>query len=132
MISNVANITTTALQNASKTLEVSANNVANIQTKGQIGGTQENGKPYVARRVESTSLVEGGVSSQVREKTPGTIPVYEPDSPFANEAGQVAAPNVNLEEEIVTQQFASYQFDASLKVLKAADEATGNLLDITA
>jgi hypothetical protein len=45
MLSNVANIATSALQNASKTLEVSANNVANITTsKGQIAGNQENVK----------------------------------------------------------------------------------------
>ena len=132
MLGNVSNITTTAIQNSSKTLEVSASNVANIQTKGQIGGTQENGKAYVPRRVDSTSLVEGGVRTQVREKSSATIPVYEPDSPFANEQGLVAAPNVSLEEEVVTQQFASYKVDASLKVLKAADENTGALLDILA
>lgn len=132
MISNTVNITTTALQNASKTLEVSASNVANIQTKGQIGGTQENGRAYAARRVESTSLVEGGVRTQVREKNPATIPVADPDSPLANAEGLVEAPNVNLEEEIITQQFATYQFDASAKVLKANDEAIGSLLDITA
>lgn len=132
MLGNVSNIVTTALQNASKTLEVSSSNVANIQTKGQIGGTQENGKAYAARRVESTSLVEGGVKTQVREKSPATIAVYEPDSPLANKQGQVAAPNVNLAEEVVTQKFASYKVDASLKVLKASDEITGSLLDITA
>ncbi|MDG1287192.1 MAG: hypothetical protein P8P30_06455 [Rickettsiales bacterium] len=110
MINNVANITTTALQNASKTLEVSANNVANIQSKGQVSGTQENGKPFVARRAESISRVEGGVSTKITQT----------NSP------------VNLEQEIVNQQFASYQFDASLKVLKEANETTGQLLDILA
>lgn len=132
MIGNIANITTTALQNASKTLEVSANNIANIQTQGQIGGNQDNGKPYVARRVESTAQVEGGVSTQVKDKTPGTIAVPDADSPLANADGLVAAPNVNLEEEVVNQQFASYQFDASLKVLETADELAGSLLDVTA
>lgn len=110
MLNNIANITTTALQNASKTLEVSANNIANIQSKGQVGGNQENGKAYTARRVEATSLVEGGVRTNVTN------------------TGQP----VNLEQEIVGQQLAGYQFDASLKVLKAADETTGSLLDILA
>ncbi len=131
MINNIANIATTALQNASKSLEVSANNIANVQTKGQIGGNAENGVAYVARRADSTSQVEGGVRTLIREKNPGTIPVFDPSNPQANADGLIEIPNVNIAEEIVTQKFASYQADAGLKVLKAADEITGKLLDIT-
>ncbi len=110
MVSNVVNTTTTALQNASRTLEVSANNVANARSSSQVSGPQENGRPFVARRAESISQVEGGVSTKITQT----------NSP------------VNLEQEIVTQQFASYQFDASLRVLEKADETTGQLVDILA
>jgi flagellar basal-body rod protein FlgC len=126
MIASVPNIVSSSLNNASKTLEVSASNVANLSTTGQVSGNQENGKAYIARRVESSSQVEGGVRTQVKDKSPGTVPV--PDG----EGGITNAPNVNLAEEIVTQQFASYQFDASLKVLETNDELTGSLLDIQA
>lgn len=111
MLSNVANIATSALQNASKTLEVSANNIANItSTKGQVTDNQENGRAFVARRAEGVARAEGGVSTKITQT----------DSP------------VNLEQEIVNQQLAGYQFDASLKVLKETDETTGSLLDILA
>lgn len=110
MINNVPNISTTALQNASKTLEVSANNVANISNKGQVGGNLENGQPYTARRVDTVSRPEGGVSTTVRDTG---LPV-------------------NLEQEVLNQKLASYQADASAKVLKVDDEITGSLLDILA
>ena len=132
MISNVTNITTSSLQNASKTLEVSAANVANSGTKGQIGGTQENSKAYVPRRVENTSQAQGGVRTDVKELENGTIPVFDPQNPAANAEGLVEAPNVDLAEEIATQKQAGYQFDASAKVLKEADEVLGKLIDIIA
>lgn len=110
MIGNVANIATTALQNASKTLEVSASNVANISSKGQVGSNTDNGKAYVARRADAVSRSEGGVSTKITQTN-------QP---------------VNSEQEIVNQKFGGYQFDASLKVIKDSDEATGSLLDILA
>ncbi len=110
MLNSIANITGSALQNASKTLEVSANNIANLTTKSQVGGSQENGKPFVARRVDSVSQAAGGVSTKITQTN-------QP---------------VSIEREIANQQFASYQFDASLKVMKEADAVTGSLLDILA
>ena len=89
---------------------MSANNVANISTKGQVGNVDDNGKAYVARRADSVARPEGGVSTKITQTN-------QP---------------VNLEQEVVNQQTAGYQFDASAKVLKTSDEITGSLLDILA
>jgi len=110
MIGNIANIATSALQNATKVLEVSANNTANISSKGQFSSNLDNSKPYVARRADSVARPEGGVSTKITQT----------NSP------------VKPEQEVVNQKFASYQFDASLKVMKEADDVTGSLLDILA
>lgn len=132
MLNPISNIAASALNYSSKSLEVSANNIANQQTTGQLNRTNENGTAYVARRAESVSNAEGGVRTQINPKNPAIRAVPAPEDVNANEDGLVAAPNVDTADEIINQKFASYSFDASLKVLKVADELTGNLLDLEA
>jgi flagellar basal-body rod protein FlgC len=64
--------------------------------------------------------------------TPSTIAVPDPQAPFANQSGLVAAPNVDLSQEMVGQLIASYSFAANAAALKADDRMTKAVLDIKA
>ena len=63
---------------------------------------------------------------------PSTTAVYDPQASFANQDGLVAAPNVDLSQELVGQMIASYSFAANAKVMKADDNMTKSLLNIMA
>ena len=118
------NIATSGLQAASTRLRVSADNVANVSSTY--------GEAYQAKETTQNSLPEGGVRADARVKTPATVNYFQPESFAANEEGVVAFPNVNLEEEVVQQQIADYDFKANLSVIRTQDEMLGNLMDISA
>ncbi len=56
----------------------------------------------------------------------------DPQAPFANQNGLVAAPNVDLSQEMVNQMLASYSFAANARVLKADDRMNQTLIDTLA
>lgn len=121
------------LQAASKRLEVSASNTANVSsTAGRDASGALKNEPYRALRVEQASLVPAGVRARVSEDPNATITVFDPSSLVANEEGLVEAPNVSLDQEIIQQNIAGYDFKANLKVLQAQDENFKALLDIQA
>jgi flagellar hook-associated protein FlgK len=66
---------------------------------------------FTSQRVVQSSIVEGGVRTDV-----------------VNVEGQ----GVSLEDEVVNQVQASYDYKANLKVLKVKDEMDKALLDINA
>lgn len=107
MLTNAINTAQSSLLSASKSLQNSANNIASLATNGQNSRVNENGDATVARRAEGAAQVEGGLQNTLQQQQP-----------------------VSLEREIVNQKFATYQFDASAKVIETADEMNGNLLDI--
>ncbi len=125
MISSIG-ISVSGMQAASTRLANSANNVANIHSTSR----RENGavvdEPYEPQDVVQSSIEpQGGVEAHLRPRDPASITM--PDV-----TGEVVEyPNVNLEEEIVGQEVATYDYKANLKALKAADEMIQSLLDIT-
>ena len=58
------------------------------------------------------------------------MPQYDPTAPFADQNGQVAAPNVDLANEAVQQAIARYEFAANAKVLQVGSQLLKSLLDI--
>ena len=72
------------------------------------------------------------MQTTVTTAAPSTITVSDPNAPFANKTGLVAAPNVDLSQEMVGQLIASYSFAANAATLKASDRMTKSLLDVTA
>lgn len=118
------------LNNASTRLEVSANNIANISsTATQVGGTTIN-KPYLPQDVVSISTEAGAVRTQVRDSATPTQKLYDPSSQQADENGFVDTPNVDIAQELVNQQIASYDYKATLKAIKITTNLEKNLLDI--
>lgn len=113
MLSNVMATALSGLNAASRHLDVSANNTANQLTPA-----------YQAQQVTQTASAQGGVQAAVAPKDPATIPVADADGNITQ------APNVDAAEEVVQQQIASYDFKANLRVLRAADEMSRQLVDI--
>ncbi len=126
MISSATSIAVSGLQAASKRLSNSANNIANqSSTLSQVNG-ETVAEPFHPSDVLQTSLSSGGVQTELRERQPATVAVAD------GNGGVTQVPNVNTEEEVIAQQFASYDFKANLKVIEAQNETIQSVLDIIA
>jgi flagellar basal-body rod protein FlgC len=127
---NAINAALSGLSAASRRVQVSAANIANMHsTKTVVDGNVVN-SPYVAQRVQQVSQAGGGVITQVRDVSPASTPLFDPEDPDADANGFVAYPNVKLENEIVEQKIASYDYKANLKTIKVQQEMEQSLLDI--
>jgi flagellar basal-body rod protein FlgC len=134
-MSSIATIATSGLQAASRRLEVSASNVANSRTTGALpnsDGSLPAGAPkaYDALELVQTDTASGGTQTTIATASPATTPSYDPSAPFANDKGLVAAPNVDLAREMISQLVAKYSFAANARVLKAGDEMTRTVVDM--
>jgi flagellar basal-body rod protein FlgC len=136
-MSSISTIALSGMNAAARRLEVSASNVANVLSTGALpnaDGTVPTGAPqaYAPLELVQTASAGGGTQTAVTTVTPSTTAVYDPQAPFANQDGLVAAPNVDLSQELIGQLIASYTFTANATVMKADDRMTGALLNITA
>jgi flagellar basal-body rod protein FlgC len=114
-----------------KRLAVSADNVANMTSRGvRPDGPAVQPGAFVPKQVQDVTTGGGGVRAEVRPKTPPSVEVYAPGNPDADAAGLAAIPNVNLAEEMVTQIQAQRAYEASAVALRTQDELTDSLLDI--
>jgi flagellar basal-body rod protein FlgC len=64
--------------------------------------------------------------------SPGTVPMFDPNAPYADSRGMVASPNVDLASEFVQQLIARYSFAANAQVVKADAKMMATLFDMTA
>lgn len=130
---NAISIALSGLNAASKKLQASASNIANLQT---VGSLQEGGQaPYTpqttVQEAQTDSEENGqGVSSEIIPRNNPFVPAFDPDSPFADEEGIIGVPNINLAEEIVNFKLAELNFKANIKTLETAEELSDELLRI--
>lgn len=130
MISSIS-IALTGLDSATKRLQASASNIANLQT---VGSLEEGGQaPYTPLVTQQTAMTDTngnglGVRTGYAPKSPAFIPAYDPDSPFANAEGVIGVPNVDLAEEAVNLILAKTTYKANIATIKAAQETTDELL----
>lgn len=115
-------------------LNASANNIANVNSNGPLAtaGTPSTASaPQVYQPVRATSaaIESGGTYTRIVPQTPGFRPVSDPTSPYANAAGMIAAPEVDIVSELVEQIAAKLAFSANLSVIRTADEMQGRLVD---
>lgn len=96
-------------------IAVAADNIANSLSED-----------YAAKQVQQVSNPAGGTTAKVSDKNPATVPV--PNS----EGGIDQRPNVDLAEELINADVASYNAQANLKVIQAQDKMNKYLLDIQA
>lgn len=98
-----------------KQLEVSAHNVANLNTDG-----------FKSSRTEFVEVQDGGVLPVV-QKDNSAGPTVLKDT--AQGPRQVELSNVDLGQEAVSQIIAQRGFEANLRTLKTADAMLGSILD---
>lgn len=136
-VSSISAIAVSGMNAAAQRLEVSASNVANVFTTGALpaaNGTVAAGAPqaYQPLLLNQTASANGGTQTSVTAAAPSYVAISDPQAPFANQNGLVAAPNVDISQEMINQMIASYSFTANAGVLKAEDLMTKTLLDTTA
>lgn len=136
-MSSISTIALSGMNAAARRLEVSASNVANVMSTGALpnaDGSLPAGAPqaYAPLELVQTASAGGGTQTTVTTAAPSTTALYDPQAPFANQDGLVAAPNVDLSQEFIGQMIASYSFAANAKVMKADDNMTRSLLNIMA
>lgn len=130
---NVFGISLSGMNAAQVRLGNSANNIANLQSTSSVVNGQRVERAYQPTDVSQRSIEPaGGVETSLRPRDPATTPVFLPENPAADAEGIVEFPNVNLEQEVVQQQIASYDIKANAKVIKVQDEMMESLLDIKA
>lgn len=114
-----------------KRLAVSADNVANMQSRGfRADGPAVQPGAFVPKRVQDVTVEGGGVRGEVRPVTPPSVEIYAPSNPDADAEGVAAVPNVDLAEELVTQMLAKRAYEANAAALRTQDALTDSLLDI--
>jgi flagellar basal-body rod protein FlgC len=141
-------IATSGLSAASLRLNVAANNIANQLTTGPLPASSGSGSSgsstgssnassnfppaYTPQQVNQTAQASGGTVATVSTVSPGTVAQFDPSAPYANQDGDVAAPNVDLASQFVQLLTAKYSFAANAKVILAYNNTTQSLLDIKA
>jgi flagellar basal-body rod protein FlgC len=135
-MSSISTIALSGMSAATRRLEVSASNVANATSTGALpnaDGTLPAGAPaaYAPLELVQTASASGGTQTTVMTVAPSTIAVADPQAPFANQDGLVAAPNIDITQEMVGQMMASYSFAANATAMTVNDRMTKALLDIT-
>jgi flagellar basal-body rod protein FlgC len=144
-------IATSGLSAASLRLNVTASNIANVLTTGPLPATGGSGTsggagsssnnsnfpaayvPLQVNQVDQTSgSAPAGVAATVSTVSPSYVTQSDPNAPFANQDGLVAAPNVDLAGQFVQLLVAKYDFAANAKVIQASSDMSKSLLDIKA
>ena len=117
----------TGLDAASKKLYASASNISNSDTVGSLDGTGR--EAYTPIDTQYSAGGQGGVRTEFVNRNPAFVPSFAPGSPFANEDGLVAAPNVNLDEELINSATAAHAYKANAFVIGKSQELADTLLD---
>ena len=127
----VSAIARTGLSAATRGLEAAASNIANARSVGALPGT--NGPAvYAPLEVQLAAQAGGGVEASLAPSAREALLVYDPQAAFANAAGYVAAPAVDLTQDMLSLAMASYDFTANLAVIRTTDDMTRAMLEIRA
>lgn len=136
---NAIRSSVSAIQASSEALSVRADNIANVRTTARLD--EVDFSPAARRAADPpddvfrpstptfVSVRDGGVDVEVERREPSHRVAFDPSDPKSNEDGLVAAPNVDLAEEIVGTRQDRAMFLANLEVIRTADEMAGALLD---
>lgn len=136
-MSSVQSIAVSGMLAATRRLEVSAQNVANMRSNGALPDAQGNvspdaPRPYTPQRVDQVDLTSGGTRAIVTEVSRSYVAAYDPSAPYANQDGLVASPNVDLTEEAIQQLMATYAYAANARVVTSYNQMVKSLFDATA
>lgn len=131
-MTDVLSIALSGLNAASARANAAASNIAGADTTGALPGTG-GPAPYAPVDVVQTSVQAGpapqGTRAQTVERQPSSVPSFEPDAPYADENGFVAAPNVDLGTEIVDLKQAAQAYEANAAVVRTESQMEKELFD---
>jgi flagellar basal-body rod protein FlgC len=113
-------------------LDAAANNIANSQDTAPTSPQPGQPTPYQPVEVAQTQAPGGGTHATFRPVTPASNSIFDPNSPFADANGLVAAPNTDTAQQLVNTNVASVSYDANLKVIETAQKMQGYLLNLFA
>ena len=123
-------IARSGLDAATRRLEVSASNIANVGTTGPVPGADGTTTAYRAATVRQTDTPGGGVRTEVVLRNPGWSIGPGPGDPNADERGLVAAPIVDLVTETSDLLMARIGYAAAAEVMKVADDMQKTATDM--
>jgi flagellar basal-body rod protein FlgC len=136
-MSSVLSIAVSGMTAASRRLDVVARNVANMTTNGPLPSAGPDivaayPAAYVPKRVDQVETPGGGTRAIVRDVSPAYVALPDPDAPYADADGLVAAPNTDFVGNAVELLIARYTFAANAQVVRSYSQMMKSLLDITA
>ncbi len=124
-------------------LNATASNLANVDSVAeQASDTYRARHPVFAAQLQQQRLLQAGESASVAvEGVPVAVlalheseaePLfrYEPDHPFANEAGMVAYPNISVVNEMADMISASRAFQLNVEVMNTAKTLAERILSL--
>jgi flagellar basal-body rod protein FlgC len=135
MIDGISNALS-GLVAASHRVNASANNIANIDSRGAIpsGGPTGPGEgarqAYEPVRVEQTTDAQGGTVARERYQKPSYKPNFDATSRLAEDPGPAAPPKVDIAKELTEQQSASQDFAASQRSVQSMSALVRKLYDL--
>ena len=135
-MSSILSIAASGMAAASQRLQVSAENIANAESDGPLpsaGAAVQAQYPgaYVPQQVDQVAT-PGGAGAVVVDVQLAAVAAYAPTAPFADNNGEVAAPNVDVANEAVQQATAAYDFAMNAQVMRVYSQMTKTLLDVQA
>jgi flagellar basal-body rod protein FlgC len=140
-MSSVSPIATSGMLAAATRLDATASNAANILTDGPLpagNGTSANPSgfsayiPLAVNQIDASGPAPSGTSANVSAVSPGSVAVSDPNAPFANQDGLVAAPNIDPVNLLVQTAIAKYSFGLNANVARTTSQISKSLLDILA
>jgi len=129
---SILNIALSGLNAASQRLSGAANNIANALDTAPLTPQADQPQPYQPVETVQNPAVGGGTVATSRPVTPASEAIYDPNSPFADNNGLVATPNVDLAQQLVQTQIASVSYQANAKVIQADQNINKATLDLFA
>jgi flagellar basal-body rod protein FlgC len=115
---------------AMRRTEAAASNTANAGSLSRLVPKEGDAPAFQPLLVSQSAQTGGGVKVEFRPVDPATLAAPAGNSPLADENGLVGLPNIDLGQQRVDALSAQRAFEASLKVVQAADEMQDTALDI--
>lgn len=110
-----------------KRIAQASENIVNVSTTGSLN---PNGKePYVPKDVLFNQQNNQSLEAVIRPRDPAFIAAYQPEAPYADNDGFVAAPNVNLNAEQVTLIEAEHAYKAAASLIPVAKDMHEALIE---
>jgi len=132
-MSIASTIAVSGMTAAALRLQISASNVANVDSSGPLPDSPSAGSAppaYNALTVNQTAMSDGTTFATVTQVQPGTVKTWDPGASYADAQGMVASPNVDLASQAVQQIMAGLVYAANAAVVRSDNQMTSALVNV--